>query len=287
MENIQTIQDILLKHIKKGFTIDDDTLHFIESTHGKSLDEIHDFLLKTEDELIYNIIIYPDENLRTEIEGIIPDSGIGEEDVNLIKKNILASTVEIKIICYDKIIIVPAAKVQQSLSNYIEKLRLRKNLEFITKELEVIDKDILYKFRSIFRNKFTAIDTDKTIFLCNIITKSIKREEQIKDIINTIEKIYDIIKDEKGDILDILSYQKDYYESIILQHENFSKLSKSYGMDFMMSQKIQPPVESAEMAAYYIGIINKVTFLVYGIIIPGQSARDVILSEEDFIKELY
>jgi len=58
-------------------------------------------------------------------------------------------------------------------------------------------------------------------------------------------------------------------------------------MDFMMSQKIQPPVESAEMAAYYIGIINKVTFLVYGIIIPGQSARDVILSEEDFIKELY
>lgn len=267
---IKILTEEIVKRLGNGFEPDEDARHFLCTAYGADSDE--EMLAFLDDSSIndgtfYELAIYPDADFRIAIEKIIPAQGLSVTDIETLSVSVKG--------CLQQLILNTGAGVhkldsEESMTcilSFIKKLHLDIDLSYLGEPHDSISEDLYIQARSILRRRKFIPSPDRGSFMKMLLQHKpvIVRDA---DIILLIERSISLLAGTDGKTFDALAAKKYYYESVISQAEEFAALLKNWGMEFLMMKRIQPPAVSVEDAVESIRTIDRLTSIVYGVIIP-------------------
>ncbi len=274
----EIISLLIKNYISSGIVPDIDTLHFIKSSYGtENADEISCLIDNGDDGgAILDLVSYPDFKLREEIESLIPASGLKLNEITSIENTFTSFPDKSFLIFSDRKIFLSENDSLFCHRRILQRLHLDISFCNIT-SIENPEKDtVLLSIRACLRKKRFITGTESSLFINDLILNC----RELKDISN--DELYYLINisarllnfTEKSPY-QIISEKKYFYESMVAESEEFSRLLSSYNMEFMMMKKIQPPLVPLEEARTMVKTIDRLTSIVYGITIP--SVRNIII----------
>jgi hypothetical protein len=270
-ELIKNITDQIYLRLQTGFKPDNDTLHFLKTSYGvNNENELLDFLNdpSLNDGTIYELTDYPDDGLRVEIEKNIPAEGLTASEIESIHENLRERPLSITIITAAGIHNADTDSSLFSISNYIKKLNLEQNLQYLGNKADSSAGELYFRSRALLRKKKFIPSGDRCIFMKRMIQYSENAAPDIDDILKLIENAVTLLSGNKEKALDDLAAKKYYFESVLSQAEEYSILLKNWGMELLLMRRIQPPPVSKEEAINSIRTIDRLTSIVYGLVIP-------------------
>ena len=260
---VNKISSLINEHISKGFILESDIIHFIKSAYGLSkTDEIIDFLENSIDEAIVNMISYPSDNFREEIEEFIPLEGISFSDIKKIEDsvNILSSG---NFISFNKRIPLSKDDSLYCQKKFVQRLNLNAALNFIS-DNNLTNAVNLSAVKAILRKKkFTSNSACYDFINKLILNYTVPENDADKEYLKLIDLSSDLFHGTDKDPFDILSDKKDFYIRALLEYDEFNNLLKSYSMEFIMMKKIHAPLVPVDEAVSMIKLIEKITRIAY------------------------
>lgn len=269
---IKRIAGKISGRLDSGFKPDMEALHFLKTSYGvNDGDEILEFLSDAalNDGTIYELTVYPDDRFRLEIERIIPAQGITPTDIEVIIAILSSEPRQLSLITPAGGFLIDRESVGSCVSSFIKKLNLELDLGYLG-DIPETESDVLYySSRALLRRRRFSPAWGRGDFMRMLIQQRSVVKTGDEEIPALIERGISLLSGTEGEALDALAAKKYYYESVISRCEEFASLLKSWGMEFLMMKKIQPPAVSVDEAIESIKIIDRLTSMVYGMIIPS------------------
>lgn len=268
---INRLSETIILRLQTGFKPDNDTLHFLKTSYGvNNENELLDFLNdpSLNDGTVYELTVYPDDGLRVEIEKNIPAEGLTSSEIESIHKNLRERLLSITIITGAGIHNADTDNSLFSISNYIKKLNLEQDLQYLGDKADTSACELYFRSRALLRKKKFIPSGDRSFFMKRMIQYGENAAPDIDDILKLIENAVTLLSGKKEKVLDDLAAKKYYFESVLSEAEEYSILLKNWGMELLLMRRIQPPPVSKEEAINSIRTIDRLTSIVYGLIIP-------------------
>ncbi len=273
-DNIKELSAAVAGYTACELTVDNDTLNFIRSAYGLSgIDEISSFITNGDDSgSVVDLVSYPDDSFREKVEKLIPSEGFSLNEIQDIENILIDSKDFSHVIISSRNI-----TLSEDDSRLCRRLILKRlNFQF---SFSMIDpckiKDEIFSYDKIKsqlrKRKFTANEVNSLFINDLIYNYSNIKNQNFNEFITLLESACSLFSDSDKNPFDILSEKKYFYENAILEAEEFSLLMKTYSMEFIMMKRIQPPLISIDEACSNIKLIDRMTSIVYGIIIPSVS----------------
>jgi len=126
--------EMIYKRLESGFTPDSETLQFLRTSFG--VNDEHDliaFLKDTSlnDGTIYDLVIYPDEKFRIEIEKILSSEGLTEPEIRAISEKIISTNPDIFIATPDEKFRIEGSDKHPCIISFVKKLNLEISLNYL------------------------------------------------------------------------------------------------------------------------------------------------------------
>lgn len=268
------IRNILLS----GFSPDIETLSFIKSFYGiNDSSAIHSLLSAGDDiDPVIDLLSYPSPAVREMIEESVPPEGFSAEEIKMIEDTTNINPAELFILFNEKKITLNADDSIYLLKQYIKRLNLELSFKYINGIMDSSDSSIICSARALLRRKKFISSDESSCFINDLIQnyRTVKNDSK-KQFHDLIDFSADLLNGSVRKPLDILSEKKYYYQSAIIEAEEFTRLLKTYSMEFIMLKRMQPPHISIDVARFMIMQIDRLTSVVYGMIIP--SVNNVVM----------
>lgn len=276
--NIKKISSMINDFLSGGLIPDDDTLNFIKSGYGLSEPAgISSFIECGDDSgAVIEMLSYPPDSFRESVEELIPKEGFTTDEIKCIKDTLLASPLKIFILFNNtKIFLTPEDSLFCSV-RFLQRLNLNLNLDYFDDLNSLTDKSYIYNVKAYLRKKKFNTRDENFLFINDLIYnyQSAKNSSDAEFKI-LIEAAADLLNGSDKRAMDILSEKKYFYENAVSEAEEFTRMLKTYSMEFIMLKRIQPPLISVDESRSRIHIIDRLTSIVYRMIIP--SAQNIIL----------
>ena len=275
---IKEIASAVIDNIKRGFKADSDTINFIRSAYGLSdINEIASFIENGDDGgTVAGLVSYPEDSFREFIEKFIPAEGIHSDQIKSIEDQLLESEEFCSILISGRKIILSIADSQVCLKQFLKKLNLQIPLTITYPgEISEINFNINLIKAQLRKRKFIENDQN-SLFLNDLIHNySLLTNKTLSEFLSLLDISSTLLSSSEIKPLEILSEKKYFYENAIMEAEEFSLLMKTYSMEFIMMKRIQPPLISIDEARSMIRLIDRLTSIVYGMIIP--SVNNVVI----------
>ena len=265
-------------YFSAGLIPDNDTLSFIKSAYGLSEpDEISAFIENGDDSgALIEMLSYPPDSFRESVEELIPPEGLSSSEIKGIENILITGGKRIFILFGNRKIFLSEEDSRTFNKRFLQRLNLELPMDCFNDHDIHSDNINILTVRSFMRKKKFTSNEENYIFINDLIYnyQSVKNSSsaEFKILINASA---DFLNGSDRRTIDILSEKKYFYENAILESEEFSRMQKTYSMEFFMMKKIQPPLISADEARSMICIIDRMTSIVYGMIIP--SIQNIIL----------
>ncbi len=277
-ESLQKVSIIIREHILRGFVPDTDTLNFIKSSYGlNDPEEIISFLEGGDDDgAVIDMISYPSDRFRESIEELIPAEGFSSDEIQSVYNTI-------NILCNQTFILFNNRKIPLSENDshfcyekFIQRLNLSIPFNYIEYEKILSGSINIFAARALLRKKKFIPGEENSLFINDLINNYYHlKNNSVNELIYLIDISSDLLNSPEEKPFDIFSRNKDFYENSIMESEEFSRLLKTYSMEFIMMKRIQPPLLSIDEARSMINAIDRLTSIVYGMVIP--SVRNVLI----------
>ncbi|HPF06260.1 MAG TPA: hypothetical protein PK293_09520 [Spirochaetota bacterium] len=268
---IEQITERILARLQRGFKPDSETLHFLKTSYGVNTEkELTGFLNDTglNDGTIYELIVYPDDYLRAAIEKIISPDGLSPSEIETISINTGTAAPSISIITETFVHTVDPDNYLYCINNFIKKLNLDLNLQYVGSLADATDNELYFGARALLRKKRFLPSGDRGDFMKKIIQHKEVMPSESGDTLMLIDRGASLLSGNKVKALDELAAKKFYFESVLTQDEEYSALLKTWGMEMLLMKRVQPSPISTEDAIDSIRTIDRLTYIVYGFIIP-------------------
>ncbi|HPJ43386.1 MAG TPA: hypothetical protein P5120_14675 [Spirochaetota bacterium] len=268
---IEQITERILARLQRGFKPDSETLHFLKTSYGVNTEkELTGFLNDTglNDGTIYELIVYPDDYLRAAIEKIISPDGLSPSEIETISINTGTAAPSISIITETFVHTVDPDNYLYCINNFIKKLNLDLNLQYLGSLADATDNELYFGARALLRKKRFLPSGDRGDFMKKIIQHKEVMPSESGDTLMLIDRGASLLSGNKVKALDELAAKKFYFESVLTQDEEYSALLKTWGMEMLLMKRVQPSPISTEDAIDSIRTIDRLTYIVYGFIIP-------------------
>ncbi|HOP29218.1 MAG TPA: hypothetical protein PKZ64_06595 [Spirochaetota bacterium] len=268
---IEQITERILARLQRGFKPDSETLHFLKTSYGINTEkELTGFLNDTglNDGTIYELIVYPDDYLRAAIEKIISPDGLSPSEIETISINTGTAAPSISIITETFVHTVDPDNYLYCINNFIKKLNLDLNLQYVGSLTDATDNELYFSARALLRKKRFLPSGDRGDFMKKIIQHKEVMPSESGDTLMLIDRGASLLSGNKVKALDELAAKKFYFESVLTQDEEYSALLKTWGMEMLLMKRVQPSPISTEDAIDSIRTIDRLTYIVYGFIIP-------------------
>lgn len=269
---IKQIAEKISARLDAGFTPDKDALHFLKTScgvneEGNLLTFLSDSSLN--DGTIYELTIYPDEKFRLEIEKLIPPDGIPHPRLDLIINSLAGKYQSVSLITPAGKFAVDRESCLTCIPSFIKKLNLELDLQYLGDVKDSQSEELYYRSRALLRRRKFLPSGDRGGFMRRLVQHKPAANSSNDELINIIDRGVSFLSGTEEKAFDSLAAKKCYYESVISQCEEFAALLNTWGMEFLMMKKIQPPPVSVDEALESIRTIDRLTSIVYGIIIPA------------------
>ena len=268
---IKQITEIILTRLQSGFKPDSETLHFLKTSYGVNTGkELTVFLNDTglNDGTIYELTVYPDDYLRTAIEKLIPSEGLSPSEIEAISIKSGTAAPSISIITETAVHTADPDRSLHCINNYIRKLNLDLDLQYLGSLADTTDNELYFSARALLRKKRFLPSGDRGDFMKKIIQHKEVMPSESGDTLMLIDRGASLLSGNKVKALDELAAKKFYFESVLTQDEEYSALLKTWGMEMLLMKRVQPSPISTEDAIDSIRTIDRLTYIVYGFIIP-------------------
>jgi len=268
---IEQITERILARLQRGFKPDSETLHFLKTSYGINTEkELTGFLNDTglNDGTMYELIVYPDDYLRAAIEKIISPDGLSPSEIETISINTGTAAPSISIITETFVHTVDPDNYLYCINNFIKKLNLDLNLQYVGSLTDATDNELYFSARALLRKKRFLPSGDRGDFMKKIIQHKEVMPSESGDTLMLIDRGASLLSGNKVKALDELAAKKFYFESVLTQDEEYSALLKTWGMEMLLMKRVQPSPISTEDAIDSIRTIDRLTYIVYGFIIP-------------------
>lgn len=278
-DTVKKLSSCIAGHFSRGLIPDRDTIGFINSAYGlNETGEISHFIEHGDDRSdILDMVSYPPDRFRQSIEELIPDAGLSPSEIEIIENSIYTSN-NVFILFAGKKIVLNDDESLFCCRKFIRRLNLDISLNFFYEPDNIPKKQILVSARCVLRKKKFSSGGENSRFLADLIHNYNKPQmEEDPELLNLIIFSADLFNRSEKRPMEILTEKKYFYENAVNEAAEFGRMFKTYTMEFIMMQKIQPPLISAEEARLMIRLIDRVTFMVYGMIIP--STQNIILED--------
>jgi hypothetical protein len=277
-DNLKLISGMINSYFAGGLIPDKDTLDFLKSGYGFfETDEIASFLEAGDDSgAVIEMISYPMDSFREAIEELIPSGGFDDGDIKNIEDLLNSENGKIFINLSERKIFLTEKDSALCRKRFIQRLNLNLTIDYISGTGTSAIEFNIFSARAYLRKKRFSSSAGNCLFLddliCSYQTVRNGSEEEFRSLFIIAA---DILNGSDRKALDILYGKKYFYENAISESEEFARLLKTYSMEFIMLKRIQPPLISVDESRSMIHIIDRLTSIVYGMIIP--SAQNIIL----------
>jgi len=289
---LKNISSMIKEYISRGLVPDNDTISFIKSAYGLSEpDEISSFIESGDDGgSVLDLVSYPSDSLRESIEELIPAEGFSVTDIKSIENTFNILYGKNFILLDDRKIILSQEDSRLCHKRILQRLNLDISLDYIA-DLKISSASFnIFTVRKLLRKKKFIQTDENSLFINDLIYNYISLNNNFKEEPHYCKKpgssefaeLSDLINlsasllsgsDKKP--LEILSEKKYFYENSIIESEEFTQLLKTYSMEFIMMKKIHPPLLSADESRSMVRMIDRLTSIVYRMIIP--SVRNIFM----------
>lgn len=288
---IAELTDKISARLDAGFTPDIDSLHFLKTSYGVNdgdelLSYLDDSILN--DGTIYELVVYPDDEFRFEIEKIIPAEGIPRSMVAGIQSSIDSISRPLELITSAGRHLINTDLSRSCASSFITRLNLETDLGFMAEEDGAAPEELNYRGRAFLRKKKFIPSEDRGDFFRRLLRYKHPVKRSDDDLLKLAETAAQFLSGTSGKAFDTLAAKKYYYESVISQADEYAALLKSWGMEFLMMKRIQPPPVSVDEALESIRTIDRITSIVYGLIIPpSDMAVQMRINRDDAASDIF
>jgi hypothetical protein len=278
-ERTKKISLMIQDYLSHGFVSDSETMHYLKSACGLTdPDEISFFIENGDDGgAVMDMVSYPSDEFRISIEELIPPEGFTAYGIKSIEDyQFRSSGTRLFMMLGNRKIYMSESDSGFCCKKFIQRLNLNISFSYLQDLNTDSDSINIIQARTCLRKKkFISSDVNYQFIndlIYNYASAGNNSSSGFSDLINFSA---DMLNGSDSKPLDILSEKKYFYENAITESEEFAKLLKAYTMEFIMMQRIQPPHISIEEARSMVKTIDRLTSIVYGIVIP--SVRNVIL----------
>ncbi len=272
------ISSALRTVLVQGFTADQDIINFIQSAFGISdVDDICSLIENGDDGgTVIDLISYPHDTFRELIENLIPPEGLSLSQIKIIEDLLLNSSEESFILICGRKVILSKEDSLFCCKQFLKRLNLQIPLNSISLHGPAEDIISILSIKTQLRKK-KFIPTDENVLFMNdlIYNYNLMKNKSTIEFLTLVNLSIEFLNGSAGKPFDILSEKKYYYENAVMEAEEFSQLMKTYSMEFIMMKRIQPPLISIDEARSMIKHIDRLTSIVYGMVIP--SVNNVIM----------
>ena len=299
------VSSMIRECISLGFTPDDHTLDFIKSAYG--LDVPDEILLFIEDGndggAVIDLVSYPTDKFREEIEMLIPAKGFSAIDIKQIEDYLTALSGRCFLQLNSGKIFLSERDSIYCYTRFLQRLNPGLSLDYLSELKSSEHRGVVIPVMASLRKKNFISNHECSIFMKDLVSnychaEDLSQKELIlpglpggeslnasttavtynsSELYELVEVSADMLSGSDKKPFDILSEKKDYFESSVLEAEEFSRLMKNYSMEFIMMKRIQPPLISVDQARYMIRVIDRLTSIVYGVVNP--SIRNILIDE--------
>jgi len=279
-ESLKKVSTMIREHILRGFMPDTDTLDFIKSSYGlNDPEEILSFLENGDDnDAVIDMISYPSDRFRESIEELIPSGGFSSDEIKIIIDTINILQNKTFILFSNRNIFLTENDSLFCHQKFIQRLNLNIPFNYIEYEKIISGNINIFAVRALLRKKKFISSDENSLFINDLINNYNQlKNGSGKELLYLVDVSTDMLNCRDNTPFDILSRNKDFYENAIMESEEFSRLLKTYSMEFIMMKRIQPPLLSIDEARSMINAIDRLTSIVYGMMIP--SVRNVLIEE--------
>lgn len=270
--SIKELSSAVASYTACGLSADVDTLNFIRSAYGlNDIDEISAFITSGDDSgTVIDLVSYPDDDFRESVEKLIPPEGLALNEIQAVENILMDSESVCPIIISRREIILSVDDSRLCRRLILKRLNLQISLNMIDyykSEDEIYNYN---KIRSQLRKRKFKANEVNSLFINDLIYnyKNVKNQSY-NDFTALLEASCTLLSSSDAKPFEILSEKKYFYENAIMEAEEFSLLMKTYSMEFIMMKRIQPPLITIEEARLNIKLIDRMTSIVYGMIIPS------------------
>ncbi|PKL15992.1 MAG: hypothetical protein CVV49_18560 [Spirochaetae bacterium HGW-Spirochaetae-5] len=250
--SIKELSSAVASYTACGLSADVDTLNFIRSAYGlNDIDEISAFITSGDDSgTVIDLVSYPDDDFRESVEKLIPPEGLALNEIQAVENILMDSESVCPIIISRREIILSVDDSRLCRRLILKRLNLQISLNMIDyykSEDEIYNYN---KIRSQLRKRKFKANEVNSLFINDLIYNYKNVKNQSYNDFTALLEAY-------------------FYENAIMEAEEFSLLMKTYSMEFIMMKRIQPPLITIEEARLNIKLIDRMTSIVYGMIIPS------------------
>lgn len=304
-ELLNRISVIISGYFSQGLIPDNDTINFIQSAYGISdTDEIASLIEAGDDGgAVTDLASYPPDSFRESVEELIPADGLSAGEIKSIENFYINPAGRIFIMLHSRKVFLTIDESLKCHQRFVKRLNLDIKFNYFTDSSVSAAGNNFYTIRSLLRKKKFIPNDEKSLFMNDLISRyrqvktdfSIMHRSAGSDetqfslpatgsfkspgpnnqpgLIDLVNAALEILSSPENRPIDILTEKKYYYENAVNEAEEFTQFLKTYSMDFIMSKRMQPPLISIDEARRMIRMIDRLTSIVYGMVIP--SVRNV------------
>lgn len=245
------IADAITKSWNKGIEVNDKTLFFLESSFGISTGaDLKENLNDPESpdcEMILEILLFPDQQIRCEIEPLIEPEGVSDANIQTICNLLAKMNKTVRVYCpsWSDNVAIPLSKDQ--IEQFVARLFLAHTLD------PDLDRTIK-KFRSLketvqcrvsLRKRKFKLTASNIQILSTLIQNAEKTKLRFRDL---FELAIEIISEnsESTDLHALFIEKRKQTKKMLVHIREFEEKKDRYSMEYLMMQRYPVPVDSFE-----------------------------------------
>jgi len=267
------ISDTIIHYLKNGLRVDADVIDYSMSTLGLStIDEIGEILTSDDPHTdgIIDLVLFPDHGIRLEIEPLLPSVGLEKPIIEESIEKITQKTGRANIIFEKSDYSVSIQLSRDMVKDFITKLNMDRDISF-TPSVDAMDQKNLKKIieaRIKLRNTKYHSTPQRADFLFHILETLIPDQNvDITLLVQCLDFLLKLFSENKTDsnFHKMIAMEKRSWQKSLDMASRFNEDLKKYSMDFLMLQRVTPPVITPEEAELNIKIADLIRLAAFGI----------------------
>jgi len=237
----EVLAEEIKKIIGKGIDLNEDVVHYIDSTFSNpTIEELQTILgddANCEKDSLMDLLFFPDESMQIQLEETLERYRPENEDRNNILTYLCRDPLQVTFHFEDDRGRLKLQIPEDVIPQFLTRLKISKHLD--DKLIESIrnygDENNVNRFKVKIRNsQFTPAD-EKTGFLCSLFDKIGSQSNDIFECLGFVLEFLDEIK-KNGDIYQALMAKKKFYFISLQKAKKMDARLEKYNMETLMAQ---------------------------------------------------
>ena len=282
------LADRIREVLKQGIPLDDEVMHYIDSTYSMpTAEQLHEMLSQpadSQDDSLRELIFSPDESIQLQIEDLLEEKAFKKTDEEKVVSYLLERPVETGLYSTDRRVSLTQHMPRSNIERFVSQLNIGQHMDSdITAAVHRhLDCRQHAAVNLRLRNRRFKLTGNNIDFLCTMIEKLGPGTEDFLACFEFMLGLFEETPDD-DDIYRLLRLKKRFYFKALQASEKFHEQWKNSNMETLILQGVRTPYIDPTNAENRMELIDRISYAVFGKI-EYIEKRDVAVRFDEYDK---